>query len=72
MESVYFGQTGNVVKSNFLSVAVVILVDVCFKTDLTFCNGRYFFVVSKDSVFYLDCSFGSNRNRGTSLWKDLF
>ena len=46
--------------------------DVCFKTDLTFCNGRYFFVVSKDSVFYLDCSFGSTRNRGISPWKDLF
>jgi len=36
MESVYFGQTGNVVKSNFLSVAVVIWLMYVLKLMLLF------------------------------------
>ena len=51
MESVYFGQTGSVVKSNFLSVAVVIWLMYVLKINVTFYNCRSILVVSKDSVF---------------------
>ena len=71
MESVYFGQTGNVVKSHFLSAAVVIWLMYVLKLILLFVMVDIFCGIQRP-CFYLDCSFGSTRNRGTSLWKDLF